>query len=137
MRKLRDIAAAACLAILLLANGWRFRRWELKRRCILLAKTAGLTLDEARMIGPTFLPDREYSEFLVSVRERIPPTASVAVSIPPGSRPVVYNAHYLLAPRAVLPLDRVREADWVALFRVDSSDRAAIPVAHGTLWRTR
>lgn len=137
MRNTREIAAGVCLAILLLANGRRFRKWELRQRAIRLVRTAGLPLEEARLKGWIFSADLEYSEFLQSLRERVPPEDSIAVSVPPGGRPVVYNARYLLAPRAVLPLSRVREADWVALFHADSKDPAAIALPNGALWRVR
>jgi len=104
-----------------------------------LIALAPLSLDEVSLRGSLFASDSRYGAFLESVARAVPENAVVAVVAPKRSDFEWYTAHYALAPRRVVPPDRLRSADFVAVFDPGSVPHPgeSWPVEFGSLRRLR
>jgi hypothetical protein len=112
----RELVLALGLALLLFSETASFRRWELKRRALQLPRLAGLPAEEAERRGTLYEFDPAFGSFLEEVRQRVPPGASVAVSLPGTDRLYFYTAHYALAPRPVIEFHEGVKADFLAVY---------------------
>ena len=138
---LKGIASACLLTVAAFeVSGLKFR--ELSPRWRALPLFAGLGPDEARAHGSGLAFDRAYGEFLESVRLAVPLNATVALDAPGSSQLYEYAAAYVLAPRRVVPISDLRNADFAAVFgaaRVapGSPVPAAAAIRFGSVGRLR
>lgn len=114
--RLREIFLALGLVVLLFVEAASFRRWELKKRALLLPRLAALPVEAAESAGEMYEYDREFGRFLEGVRRRVPPGSSVAVSLPTTTMLYLYTAHYALAPRPVFDARVKSAADFLAVY---------------------
>ena len=142
MRHLPDGLRKSAVIVCLLTvagfeiGGLKFR--ELGPRLRALPLFARMEPDAARPHGSAFAFDRRYGEFLESVRLAVPASATVALDAPPAQL-YGYSAAYVLAPRRVVPLSRLAEADFAASFGSarPAPGTPAAPIRFGTLGRLR
>jgi hypothetical protein len=137
--RVREILLASSLIVLILAEARSFRRWELKKRALLLPRIAGLSVEAAEQDGSLYEFDREFGRFLEGVRQTVPTGSSVAVSLPSTTTLYLYTAHYALAPRQVFQAGDGAAADFLAVYGQKTSDGtgAAWAVPGGTVRRLR
>jgi hypothetical protein len=114
--RLREIPIALGLVVLLLVEAASFRRWELRKRVLLLPKLAPLPIEAAESAGAMYEFDREFGRFLEGVRRLVPPGSSVAVSLPSTPMLYLYTAHYALEPRPVFDARVKSAADFLAVY---------------------
>jgi len=131
----RELLLALSLACILFFEAASFRRWELKRRATLLPKLAGLSVDSAERSGSMYEFDPRFGLFLEGVAQRVPPSASVAVSLPATTRLYAYTAHYALAPRPVVEFQAGTTADFLAVYgsEAKAAGRPSWEVPGGTV----
>jgi hypothetical protein len=131
----RTLLAGASLAALAVCE-WRAARVRTVAEDLAeLARTSRTDPDHARAGGIGFSFDPAYEEFLAAVRRETPQGAVVALVPPTRHELYVYQAWYVLAPRRVVPRNRLREADYLASYRDGSAP--GIPIAGGRLERLR
>jgi hypothetical protein len=123
--RLREILLALSLVVLLLVEATSFRRWELKKRALLLPRLASLPVEAAESGGAMYEYDREFGRFLEGVRRLVPSGSSVAVSLPSTTSLYLYTAHYALAPRPVFDARVKSSADFLAVYAPDQAGGAA------------
>jgi len=133
--RLRKALAAALLIVMAASMAATFAPSEFAGRWNRLARSlAGDRTSPAQ--GTGFWFDRDYAVFLEEVRRRTPASSTVAVLAPAWPDVYVYQAVYQLAPRRVVDLRRVNEANFVAAYRIHAAGApGATPIAHGTLSR--
>lgn len=124
----REVSLALGLAFLLFSEAASFRRWELKRRALQLPQLAGLSVAEAERRGSVFEFDPAFGAFLEKIQQRVPPGASVAVSLPETNRLYYYTAHYALAPRPVIEFRRGVKADFLAVYGGEGAGPGSLSV---------
>jgi hypothetical protein len=89
------------LLLLFFSEAASFRRWELKRRVLLIPRLAGLSAESAELAGSLEDFDPRYGRFLDGVARLVPPGSCVTLSAPATPPRYFYTANYVLAPRAV------------------------------------
>ena len=126
------------LLILLLAETTCFRRWELKRRALLLPTLAGLSAEEAELRSSVYDFDPQFGRFLDGVRRLVPEGSSVEVSVPSSTRLYFYTTYYALAPRRVLDAREEHGAHFLAVYRPGAAgDSSTWAVPGGFVRRLR
>jgi len=115
------------LLVLALTEAKSFRRWELKRRALLLPRLAGLSEQEAELRSSVYGFDPPFGRFLEAVGRLVPAGSSVEVSVPESTRLYLYTTHFALAPRRVLEARENSAADFLAVYRPGAT-------ADGSTW---
>jgi hypothetical protein len=134
--KTRSALAAAGLAAFLLGEVWPVRL-EPRARWTKLSTMARLPEAERHLSGSSFFFDPDYGPFLDAIRQATPPGATIAFKAPLTHELYSYTASYVLAPRRLVSLDRLEQAQYAAVYGIGPAPgvRVALPVASGSLFR--
>jgi hypothetical protein len=114
--RIRRFAAFVCLLVIAGFEISTLKFRELAPRLRSLPVMVRLDPDRARVYGSGFAFDRRYGEFLISVRDATPVWATIELEAPSSSQLYGYSAAYVLAPRRVVPPERLSEAGFAAKY---------------------
>lgn len=133
------VVALACLASLLAGEGLELFRVPWRARLEAVLGAASQTFEQRRIGESRLLFDSDYGPFLQAVRDATPPGSTIALLAPKTSELYTYQASYLLAPRGLLPPERLADADYAAVYGPGSvpGERIPLPVSKGALFRLR
>jgi hypothetical protein len=133
------VVALACLASLLAGEGLGLFRIPWRARLEAVLGAASQTFEQRRIGDSRLLFDPDYGPFLQAVCDATPPGSTITLLAPKTSELYTYQASYLLAPRGLLPPERLADADYAAVYGPGSvpGERIPLPVSKGALFRLR
>ena len=133
------VTALVCLASLLAGEGSGFLRLPWRARLETLLNAASRSLEERRIGESRLFFDPDYGPFLQAVYDATPPGSTIALFAPKTNELYTYQASYLLAPRNLVPPERLADADYGAVYGLGSvpGERIPLPVLKGSLFHLR